>query len=106
VRGRKASHIRYIKCSRTFVVIPGDVAYNEGSIANYRANFFPVYNADERSAADGAPLMRSIPFIAGLEQHDLQEQYLLKEVPDGFAYFIYWSMPWNGPDLRVGGQKA
>ena len=84
------------------VVIPGDIVYDSGRIAEYRKHFYPIYNADAASPEEGAPLMRSIPFIAAPGSHDIQEQNLYWEVPDGFAYYMYWSLPMNGPDLKLG----
>ncbi len=53
-----------------FIFIPGDIVYGSGRISEYRTKFFPSYNADEPSAANGAPLLRSVPFIAAPGNHD------------------------------------
>jgi phosphodiesterase/alkaline phosphatase D-like protein len=39
-----------------FVLITGDIVYSDGRISQYRERFFPVYNADDASPTDGAPL--------------------------------------------------
>src|SRR5262249_27122982 len=44
-----------------FLFITGDIVYDSGRISEYRTKFFPVYNTDEPSAANGAPLLRSVP---------------------------------------------
>ncbi len=81
-----------------FIFIPGDIVYTSGRISEYRTNFFPQYNADEPSAEVGAPLLRSVPFIAAPGNHDTA---LLnyQRFPDALAYFLYWDQPLNGPDL-------
>ncbi len=84
-----------------FVFIPGDIVYSNGRIAEYRAKFFPVYNADQTSSDTGAPLMRSVPFMAAPGNHDiLPRNYSL--FADAMAYFLYWDQPLNGPAAEVG----
>ena len=83
------------------VVIPGDVVYEYGQIADYREKFWPVYNADEPSEA-GAPLLRSIPFVAAPGNHDTDMRDL-DRLPDGLAYYLYWDQPLNGPIGEEGG---
>ena len=82
------------------VVIPGDMVYEHGLISEYRTKFFPVYNADTPSAA-GAPLLRSVPFVAAPGNHDTDTRDLDK-YPDGLAYFHYWDQPLNGPEGKEG----
>lgn len=53
-----------------FIFIPGDIVYGAGRISEYRTRFFPSYNADEPSATNGAPLLRSVPSIAAPGNHD------------------------------------
>ncbi len=78
-----------------FVMIPGDIVYNNGLISEYRAKFWPVYSPNEGSPEAGAPLLRSVPFLGGLGQHDTGQT--LDTYSDGFAYYMYWSFPLNGP---------
>src|SRR5207253_2847474 len=83
------------------VFIPGDIVYTNGRISEYRLKFFPVYNADQASADTGAPLLRSIPFIAAPGNHDiLPRNYQL--FADAMAYFLYWDQTHNGPAADVG----
>jgi acid phosphatase type 7 len=79
-----------------FLFIPGDIVYSSGRISEYRTKFFPVYNADHADAATGAPLLRSVPFIAAPGNHDSALQNF-KRFPDALAYFFYWDQPLNGP---------
>jgi len=88
-----------------FVFIPGDIVYGSGRISEYRTRFFPMYNADEASAANGAPLIRSIPFIAAPGNHDTALQNY-KRYPDALAYFLYWDQPLNGPDVPANAEKV
>jgi hypothetical protein len=79
-----------------FVFIPGDIVYGSGRISEYRTKFFPVYNAEETSATTGAPLLRSVLFIAGPGNHDTDLRNF-QRYPDALAYFLYWDQPLNGP---------
>jgi hypothetical protein len=79
-----------------FVFIPGDIVYGSGRISEYRTRFFPTYNAEEPSPANGAPLLRSVPFIAAPGNHDTALANY-KHFPDALAYFLYWDQPLNGP---------
>jgi acid phosphatase type 7 len=79
-----------------FVVIPGDIVYSRGRISEYREKFWPVYNADEASPSQGAPMLRSTVFLAAPGNHDIGTRDLDK-YPDGLAYFLYWNQPLNGP---------
>jgi hypothetical protein len=87
-----------------FVLIPGDVMYSNGRISEYRTNYFPIYNAAAPDPSAGAPLIRSTPFFAGLGEHDCGQP--LSRHPDGFAFFMYFSLPLNGPALDGGGPHA
>ncbi|HXA51180.1 MAG TPA: metallophosphoesterase [Candidatus Acidoferrum sp.] len=79
-----------------FIFIPGDIVYGSGRIAEYRTKFFPTYSTDEPSAQNGAPLMRSVPFIAAPGNHDTALNNF-QRFPDALAYFFYWDQPLNGP---------
>ena len=78
-----------------FLFIAGDIVYSRGRISEYRQKFFPVYNADAPSADGGAPLLRSVLFVAAPGNHDIANRDLT-ENPDGLAYFYYWTQPLNG----------
>lgn len=84
------------------LLITGDIVYTRGQIDEYRANFWPIYNADEASLHLGAPLLRSIPFVAAPGNHDIGSRDL-GAYPRGLAYFLYWAQPLNGPTAVEGG---
>lgn len=85
-----------------FVAIAGDIVYGAGRMSEYRKNYFPIYNADSASPTLGAPLARSIPFVAALGNHDAGYAAKGDSVHDQWAYFAYWSLPLNGPYTTVG----
>lgn len=78
------------------VFIVGDLVYGMGQASDYRARFFPVYNAE------ALPLMRTVPFLGVPGNHDVP----FRKVPDAAAYFAYWSLPMNGPALKRGDLNA
>ncbi|RFS21871.1 metallophosphoesterase [Chitinophaga silvatica] len=82
------------------VVVPGDIVYERGLISEYRTKFWPVYNADSANA-EGAPLMRSIPFVAAMGNHDGDTRDL-NSYPDALAYYAFWDQPLNGLQAAEG----
>ena len=92
------------QASPDFVLIPGDVVYDDGRISEWRRNYFPIYNADEPDPAVGALLARSTIFLGGLGQHDTGQP--LDTHRYGLAYYMYLSLPLNGPPLTVGGPNT
>jgi hypothetical protein len=84
-----------------FLFVAGDIVYSNGRVSEYRDKFFPVYNADHAEAEIGAPLLRSVPFIAAPGNHDTALRDFDK-MPDALAYFLYWDQPLNGPVLSGG----
>ncbi len=88
-----------------FVFVPGDIVYGAGRISEYRTRFFPQYNADEPTAGVGAPLIRSVPFIAAPGNHDT-DLANYRRYPDALAYFLYWDLPLNGPAAPAEAVKA
>jgi len=82
------------------VIIPGDIVYEHGLISEYYTKFWPIYNADKVDEG-GAPLMRSIPFVASTGNHD-SDMRDLDKYPDALAYYIVWSQPLNGPLFSEG----
>lgn len=82
------------------VVIPGDIIYENGLISEYDKRFWPVYNTAALTDS-GAPLMRSIPFVAAPGNHDVDNRDL-DRFPDGLAYFLFWNQPLNGPPGKEG----
>lgn len=85
-----------------FVMIPGDIIYDRGRVAEYREQFWPVYNADEPSPSRGAPLLRSTLFVAAPGNHDTDLRDPEK-MGGNLAYYYYWDQPLNGPIGREGG---
>ena len=81
-----------------FLFIAGDIAYSRGRISEYRQKFFPIYNSDVASPEAGAPLLRSVLFLAAPGNHDIANRNLTAN-PDGLAYFYYWMQPLNGPPV-------
>lgn len=77
------------------VLIPGDIVYTSGRISEYQTKFFPVYNADTASADVGAPLLRSVPFIGVVGNHD-SVLTNFQRFGDALAFFLYWDEPLNG----------
>ena len=82
------------------VVITGDIVYEYGLISEYYSTFWNVYNADTVSD-QGAPLLRSIPFVAAPGNHDTDTRNL-DQHPDALAYYLYWKLPLNGPLFKEG----
>ncbi len=79
-----------------FVLVTGDIVYNDGLEREYRNRFFPYYNATEANPKQGASLMNSIPFYMLLGNHDV-DGFELDKTQDGLAYFYYNDLPLNGP---------
>lgn len=80
-----------------FVMNTGDNVYNAGLDGEYTRCFFPVYNSDNASPADGAPLLRSVPFYTVLANHDLnaREQTVadFDHDRDALGYFTAMHLP-------------
>jgi predicted phosphodiesterase len=79
-----------------FVLVTGDIVYNNGRELEYRNRFFPYYTTLEASPETGAPLMKSVPFYMLLGNHDTYSANLGR-YPDGLAYFYYTDLPRNAP---------
>ena len=93
--GQKNVAYQIHQANPDYVLIPGDIVYGNGRISEYLEKVFPIYNCDKADPEIGAPLLRSIPFFGGLGQHDYGQP--LDVFHDGFAHFMYWSFPLNGP---------
>ncbi|MFX5991141.1 metallophosphoesterase, partial [Acinetobacter baumannii] len=52
------------------LAISGDIIYDNGLVSEYKTKFWPIYNAETKDSAVGVPLMRSVPFIAAVGNHD------------------------------------
>jgi predicted phosphodiesterase len=83
-----------------FIAVPGDIVYENGLVSEYNKKFWPVYNAD-KADSNGAPIMRSIPFIAAVGNHDADMRDL-DRMPDALAYYMYFDQPLNGPVATEG----
>ncbi len=98
---QKAIAYRTFATKPDYVLITGDIVYGKGLISEYRDKFWPIYNADDAVAELGRPLLRSTLFVAAAGNHDIASRDLGK-LPDGLAYFYYWTQPLNGPVGREG----
>jgi acid phosphatase type 7 len=88
-----------------FVFVAGDIVYGAGRIEEYRLKYFPVFNSDQANENVGAPLIRSVPFIAAPGNHDTARGNFAR-FGDAMAYFLYWDQPLNGPIAAVGAKSA
>src|SRR6185436_14699786 len=89
------------KAKPDMVAIAGDIVYNRGLLSEYRTKFWPVYNKDDADTL-GAALMRSIPFVAAVGNHDALGRDL-NAFPEALAYYYFWDQPLNGPGGKEGG---
>ena len=89
------------KAKPDMLAIAGDIVYNRGLASEYTTKFWPVYNKDDADTL-GAPLMRSIPFVASVGNHDASTRDL-NAYPDALAYYHFWDQPLNGPVGKEGG---
>lgn len=76
------------------VAIAGDIVYNRGLVSEYTTKWWPVYNKDDADTS-GAPLLRSIPFVGAVGNHDVLGRDLTN-YPDALAYYHFWEQPLNG----------
>jgi predicted phosphodiesterase len=83
------------------VAIAGDIVYSQGLIAEYKTKYWPVYNKDDADST-GAPILRSIPIVAAVGNHDALTRDL-DRFPGALAYYHFWEQPLNGPDGKEGG---
>jgi len=100
---KQAGKIAYemYKTNPDIVAIAGDIVYSQGMISEYKTKFWPVYNADKEDTT-GVPIMRSIPFIAAVGNHDAMTRDL-DRFPGALAYYHFWDQPLNGPAGKEGG---
>jgi 3',5'-cyclic AMP phosphodiesterase CpdA len=88
------------KAKPDMVAIAGDIVYNRGLLSEYRTKFWPVYNKDDADTL-GAPLMRSIPFVAAVGNHDALGRDI-ETYPEALAYYYFWEQPLNGLMAKEG----
>ena len=84
-----------------FFAIAGDIVYSTGRMAEYRAKYFPIYNAEVASPETGAPLIRTRLSFGAYGNHDAGTGDVDRD-PDGLAYFLAWAFPLNGPYTQPG----
>lgn len=94
--GQKAVAYQVWRAKPDFVAITGDIVYSKGLMPEYRTKYFPVYNSETAAPDAGAPLIRSTLFVSSPGNHDISGSDLAA-TPGGLAYFLYWSLPLNGP---------
>ena len=97
---RKIAYEIY-KTKPDMVTIAGDIVYNRGLISEYTTKYWPVYNKDDADTL-GAPMLRSIPFVAAVGNHDALTRDL-NAYPEALAYYHFWDQPLNGPESKEGG---
>lgn len=90
-----------------FLVVPGDIVYERGRVAEYMRNFFPVYNADVPTPTGGAPILRSMLVMGAAGNHDMgMPKAMLRRnftrYPDLLGYYLFFSQPLNGPGTAGG----
>jgi len=83
------------------IAIAGDIVYTRGLISEYATKYWPVYNKDVADST-GAPILRSIPIVAAVGNHDALTRDL-DAYPGALAYYHFWEQPLNGPDGKEGG---
>jgi 3',5'-cyclic AMP phosphodiesterase CpdA len=88
------------------VFITGDIVYSRGRVSEYEKLFWDVYNADQSSPSQGAPLLRNSLFMSAIGNHDVAPLVNLETMPDSLAYYYYWDQPRNGPPLALGGPNT
>ncbi|MBX9669634.1 MAG: metallophosphoesterase [Candidatus Obscuribacterales bacterium] len=86
-----------------FLVIPGDIVYNSGRVAEYLVRFFPILNSDTSAANRGAPLIRSTLTMGVIGNHDIAltnawEGTDFSTFRDALGYYLFFFQPLNGPN--------
>ena len=89
------------------VAFTGDITYRYGRAGEYLLRFFPIYNADLVDAYKGAPILRSTLSFTSAGNHCMGKAHP-EDIPsfstysDLYAYYLYWSLPLNGPSRKTG----
>ena len=96
---RKIAYEIY-KAKPDLLTIAGDIVYNRGLVSEYTTKYWPVYNKDIADTL-GVPMMRSIPFVAAVGNHDALTRDM-NTYPDALAYYHFWEQPLNGPVGKEG----
>ncbi len=104
---QKALAFQMAKQKPDAVFVLGDIVYARGRASEYLDHYFSIYNTDAADPAKGAPLLRSVPTIGVLGNHDVALLNTRGDRPsDGLAYYLYWDLPMNGPELKVAGPNT
>lgn len=82
--------------------ITGDVVYLHGRASEYLRRFLPVYNARTAEPGVGSPLLSQVLAFSSLGNHCVGKMEYhttpsFNDFPDLHAFFMYWSLPLNGP---------
>jgi len=92
------------------LAITGDVVYMHGRASEYLRRFLPVYNSRVTELGVGAPILSEVLSFTSIGNHCVgkTEHFTspsFSEHPDLHAFFMYWSLPLNGPltDARAKG---
>ncbi|MBK9141385.1 MAG: metallophosphoesterase [Candidatus Melainabacteria bacterium] len=91
------------EASPDLLAMTGDIVYRYGRAGEYLRRYFPVYNTTRKG--EGAPLLRSVPHFTSAGNHCVAKPDMLDipsfDVhPDIYAFYMYWSLPLNGPLSR------
>jgi hypothetical protein len=102
VESTRIAHRIYADYKPDLLSITGDVVYMHGRASEYLRRFLPVYNARTADPGVGAPLLSQVLSFTSLGNHCVgKTEYfltpLIDDFPDLHAYFMYWSLPLNGP---------
>lgn len=100
--GQKAIAHHIWQAQPSLVAITGDIVYSRGRVKEFLARFFPIYNSSRPTRDEGAPILRSVISFSsggnhcfGRRRSDTQDTF--DDYADLYAYFLYLSMPLNGP---------
>ena len=104
---QKAITFRMAEQKPDAVFVLGDIVYGRGRASEYLDHYFSIYNADTADPTQGAPLLRSVPTMGILGNHDVMPLNARGDRPsDALAYYLYWNLPKNGPELQVAGPNT
>lgn len=108
VESMRIAHRIYADYKPDLLASTGDVVYMLGRASEYLRRFLPIYNARVTDPVVGVPLLSEILAFTSLGNHcvgkmDVDTHPSFDEHPDLHAYFMYWSLPLNGP---LGDAKA
>jgi hypothetical protein len=89
------------------IVFGGDLCYDWGVWEEFVEKFFGVYNCDVADPTQGAPLLRSIPFVAVIGNHELGRPMIRVKPGENkiglWAYFLFFD---NNADSHFADEPA